>query len=91
MIAMEQVFLVVAIILVITALIAIYRAVKGPTLPDRLVAIQVIGTATLIVLVLIAYITNQPLFIDVALTYALLNFLLAVIAGRYLITGEVFK
>ncbi|WGI17503.1 monovalent cation/H+ antiporter complex subunit F [Methanonatronarchaeum sp. AMET-Sl] len=89
--AIEQTFLAAAIILVITALIAVYRAIEGPTLPDRLVAIQVIGTATLIVLVLIAYITNQPLFIDVALTYALLNFLLAVIAGRYMITGEIFQ
>ncbi|RZN62246.1 monovalent cation/H+ antiporter complex subunit F [Methanonatronarchaeum sp. AMET6-2] len=88
---LEQTFLIAAIILVITALIAVYRAIKGPTLPDRLVAIQVIGTATLIVLVLIAFITHQPLFIDVALTYALLNFLLAVIAGRYMITGEIFR
>ena len=88
---LQQTFLIAAIILVLAALIAIYRAIKGPTLPDRLVAIQVIGTATLVVLVLIAYITQQPLFVDIALTYALLNFLVAVIAARYMITGEIFR
>ncbi len=90
MIDLEPFLFAVAIILMITAVLAAYRAIVGPTIADRLVAISVIGTTTLIVLVLISYIYNQPTFVDIALTYAMLNFIVSVAAGRYLQTGRIF-
>lgn len=59
------------------ALIAFYRVLRGPTLPDRVVAVNGIGTATVVVLALLAVGLDEPGLLDVALVYALLNFLLS--------------
>lgn len=90
MIPLQSIFFAVAIILMSTAILAAYRAIVGPTIADRLVAISVIGTTTLVVLVLVGYIYQQPIFVDISLTYAMLNFIVAVAAGRYLQTGGIF-
>lgn len=91
MIEVQPFFFAVAIILMSTAIMVAYRAIIGPTVADRLVAISVIGTTTLIVLILVAYIYNQPIFVDISLTYAMLNFIVAVAAGRYLQMGKIFE
>jgi len=83
-------FLFTALLLVWASMLCIYRTVVGPTVPDRIVAVNVIGTCTIVIHVLIAFIGNQPMFIDIALTYALLNFLVTLVAARYLATGRIF-
>jgi multicomponent Na+:H+ antiporter subunit F len=55
----------------------LYRAVVGPTTQDRVVAINAIGTTTVVVIALVAGTLDQPGFLDVALVYAMLNFLLS--------------
>ena len=87
---MGEAFLWTSLVLTLAAALCLYRVLKGPTVPDRIVAVNVIGTYALVLLVLIAYISGQVWFIDIALTYALLNFLIAIIAARYLGTGRVF-
>ncbi len=87
---MGEAFLWTGLVLTLAAALCLYRVLKGPTIPDRIVAVNVIGTYALVVLVLIAYISGQLFFIDIALTYALLNFLIAIVAARYLGTGSVF-
>ncbi|MFC1787405.1 monovalent cation/H+ antiporter complex subunit F [Halobacteriota archaeon] len=87
---MGEAFLWTGLVITLAAALCLYRVLKGPTVPDRIVAVNVIGTYALVVLVLIAYVSGQVMFIDIALTYALLNFLIAIIAARYLGTGRVF-
>jgi multicomponent Na+:H+ antiporter subunit F len=87
---MGEAFLWTCLVITLAAALCLYRVLKGPTVPDRIVAVNVIGTYALVVLVLIAYISGQVFFIDIALTYALLNFLIAIVAARYLGTGSVF-
>ena len=87
---MGEAFLWTGLVLTLAAALCLYRVLKGPTIPDRIVAVNVIGTYALVVLVLIAYISGQVMFIDIALTYALLNFLIVIIAARYLGTRRVF-
>lgn len=87
---MGEAFLWTGLVITLAAALCLYRVLKGPTVPDRIVAVNVIGTYALVVLVLIAYISGQVFFIDIALTYALLNFLIAIVAARYLGTGSVF-
>jgi multicomponent Na+:H+ antiporter subunit F len=77
-------FLFVALALCFTALLCFYRLIVGPTVPDKIVAAQVIGTNTMAVLVLIAVIYDQPMFIDITLTYAMLSFLAIIAVARYL-------
>ncbi|PTD93675.1 hypothetical protein C9439_06395 [archaeon SCG-AAA382B04] len=90
MIDLQTIFFATAVILMATAILVGYRAIIGPTIGDRLVAISVFGTTTLVVLVLVGYVYNQPIFVDISLVYAMLNFVVAVAAGRYLQTGGIF-
>lgn len=87
---MEIFYLITGIILAINAFLCLYRAVAGPTLPDRILAINIVGTKTLVILVLIAYIFHQAMYLDVALIYGLLNFIVTVAAARYLETGVIW-
>ncbi|WP_435348776.1 monovalent cation/H+ antiporter complex subunit F [Haloarchaeobius sp. HRN-SO-5] len=66
-----------ALLVVVAVLASFYRVVRGPTLPDRVVAVNGIGTATVVVLTLLSVGLDEPGFIDIALVYALLNFLLS--------------
>jgi multicomponent Na+:H+ antiporter subunit F len=65
------------------ALIGLYRIYAGPTAPDRVIATNVVGTNTVIVIALIAAAFQQPVFLDVALVYALLNFLLSIAFSKF--------
>lgn len=85
----DTAFILVGITLALTSFFCLYRAVKGPSAPDRVVAINVIGTKTLVILVLFAFIYGRTLYIDVAIVYALINFLATITISRYLELGRV--
>ena len=76
--------------LVLLTFAALYRAVVGPSPADRVVAINVIGTKTMMILVLIGFIFHEaPFYIDVAMVYALISFLLTIGVARYLEKGTI--
>lgn len=58
-----------------TMALALVRALKGPTIYDRILAVNVFGTKTVLVVALITYVTGHADLIDVALVYALINFI----------------
>jgi multicomponent Na+:H+ antiporter subunit F len=73
-------------LLLVAALIAIglYRVWAGPTVFDRLVAVALVSVNGVVVLVLLGFAFERPgLFIDIALGFALLAFLLPIALGRY--------
>jgi multicomponent Na+:H+ antiporter subunit F len=72
--------------LVVLAVPVGYRVVAGPTMQDRVVAANVAGTTTVVVVALLAAGTGDPGLLDVALVYGLLNFLLSVGFAR--VVGE---
>jgi len=78
-----NIFLVTAAIFVVLAIAMFYRAVAGPTTQDRLLAVNVLGTNTVVILALLAAGLDQPWFLDIALIYALLNFLMAVAISKF--------
>jgi multicomponent Na+:H+ antiporter subunit F len=59
------------------------RVVRGPTTPDRVIAVNVLGTTTVVVIALLAAALGEPGFLDVALVYALLNFLLSLGLAKF--------
>lgn len=79
----DDVFLGAAALFVLLAIAMFYRAVAGPTTQDRLLAVNVLGTNTVVILALLAAGLDQPWFLDVALIYALLNFLMAVAVSKF--------
>jgi multicomponent Na+:H+ antiporter subunit F len=65
-----------ATIAVIVAMsIALARAILGPTLYDRVLAGNAVGTKTILLLGLMGFLTGRPEFLDIALLYALMNFI----------------
>jgi multicomponent Na+:H+ antiporter subunit F len=69
--------------LVVLAGALFWRVVVGPTTADRVVAVNVIGTAAVVVISLLGAALGEPGFLDVALVYALLNFLLSLGLARF--------
>jgi len=64
----------VAIIAVLIALtLAVVRALKGPTVFDRVMAANAVGTGAILLLALFGFLTGRPEFLDIGLLYALLN------------------
>jgi multicomponent Na+:H+ antiporter subunit F len=61
-----------------------WRALRGPTLQDRVIAVNAMGTSTIVVVVLVGAAVDEPGFVDVALVYGLLNFLLSIGVARFL-------
>lgn len=69
-------------ILIGIAVVVLYRAVRGPTIQDRVIAVNVAGTNTVVVLVLVALALGFPDVLDIAIVYALLNFVLSIAVAR---------
>jgi len=76
-------FLSAAAFLVVLAVAVLYRAVVGPTMQDRVLAVNVLGTNTVLILALLALALDSESFLDIALVYALLNFLMAVAISKF--------
>jgi multicomponent Na+:H+ antiporter subunit F len=68
---------------VVASLVAVWRIVRGPTMPDRVIAINVIGSNVVIVIALLAAAIGEPGALDIALVYALLNFLLSIAISKF--------
>jgi len=87
----EWVFLPIALLIALTILLSLYRATLGPGVFNRVAAINVIGTKTIVLLVIIGYIFERPLFFDISLLYAILNFIGTLAFAKYLERGEVWS
>lgn len=61
--------------LIATMSLALLRALLGPTVYDRVLAVNMFGTKTVLLLAVIAFLFGRPDFLDLALAYALINFI----------------
>lgn len=71
------------IAILIAMLIAILRAALGPTLYDRILAINAFGTKTVLFIAVLGYFMGRPDFLDIALVYALINFISIIAVLRF--------
>ncbi len=63
---------------------SLYRGVVGPTVPDRLIGANAIGSKTTALLIIIGLLFDRvDMFVDIALAYAMLNFIAVLAAARY--------
>ncbi|MCF4164102.1 monovalent cation/H+ antiporter complex subunit F [Zavarzinia compransoris] len=74
-----------AIAIFATFALALIRAFAGPTVFDRVLALNVIGTKTILLIAVLGFATDRYDFIDIALVYAVLNLIGTVAVLRYLI------
>lgn len=81
---MSNFFIASGIVLCLFMLLALYRTVFGPTIIDRMMGANTIGTKTTVLLIIIGTIYGRvDMFVDIALAYAMLNFIVTIAASRY--------
>jgi multicomponent Na+:H+ antiporter subunit F len=81
---MMGLFLVAALVLLAFMGLLLYRIVVGPTVIDRLLAVNVIGTKSIVILIIMGILFDRvAMFIDIALAYGLLNFIASLAAAKY--------
>jgi multicomponent Na+:H+ antiporter subunit F len=86
---MTTAFLAMAIVASVLIAVNFIRVVLGPTIYDRLLGIGVIGTNAVLLLALIGFIYGRPDgFLDLAITYAILNFVGVVAVAKFLDRGS---
>lgn len=85
---MHGLFVFSIIFLAVTVMICSYRAIKGPKAADRLIAINVIGTKTVVLICILSFILKETYFIDVVLVYALISFVSSLVIARYIENRE---
>jgi multicomponent Na+:H+ antiporter subunit F len=60
--------------LLVTMALALIRAIKGPSIYDRILAANMFGTKTVLMIAVLGFLMGRPEFMDIALAYALINF-----------------
>ena len=90
---MDAILLGVVIFVLLGALLVLLRALLGPTLYDRILAVNVVGTKTVIFLALLGFLGGEPEilrpgFLDIALLYALVNYLMTVAILKFVERGR---
>jgi multicomponent Na+:H+ antiporter subunit F len=68
-------YYVVSLAILVTMGLALARAIIGPSVYDRVLAVNMFGTKTVLLLAIIAFLYGRPDFLDLALAYALINFI----------------
>lgn len=68
----------------LTYLAALYRLIKGPSIPDRIIVIDLVASATIGIVLTLIIITGETIYINVALVIALIVFMGTVAFAKYL-------
>jgi multicomponent Na+:H+ antiporter subunit F len=66
-----------------TMVLALIRGFAGPSVFDRILALNMFGTKTVLLIALAAFVTHRPDFLDLALVYALINFIGVIAVLRF--------
>ncbi|MBK5099627.1 MAG: pH regulation protein F [Desulfobacteraceae bacterium] len=81
---MDSIFLYSSLYLAVLMILSLYRGVVGPTVVDRMIGVNAIGSKTTVLLILIGLLYHRvDMFVDIALAYAMLNFIAVLAASRY--------
>lgn len=81
---MSQILLAVAALgMLVTMSLALVRALWGPTVFDRILAVNMFGTKTVLMIGVLGFLSGRPAFLDIAVVYALMNFISIIAVLRY--------
>lgn len=84
-------FIAAMIAILITMLLALARSFIGPTVYDRILAANGFGTKTVLLIAVLGFLTGRPEFLDVALVYALINFIGIIAVLKYFEYGNLHR
>ena len=74
--------------ILVTMVLAIVRALQGPTVYDRILAVNMFGTKTVLIIALLGFLSGRPDFLDIALVYALINFIGTIAVLKFVRYGD---
>lgn len=77
-----------AVAILVAMLLALIRALLGPTVYDRILTVNMFGTKTVLILAVLSFMAGRPEFVDIALAYALINFIGTVAVLRFFEYGS---
>ncbi|MCL7488260.1 MAG: monovalent cation/H+ antiporter complex subunit F [Desulfobulbaceae bacterium] len=81
---MEKYIICIGVALLILMLVTLVRVIRGPSTIDRLVGVNVIGTkSTILIIIMGTLLGRVEMYVDIALAYALLNFIASLAAARF--------
>lgn len=81
-------YYVVSLAILITMILAIVRALLGSSVYDRVLAVNLFGTKTVLLVSVLAFLYGRPDFLDLALAYALINFIGVLAVLQFFQSGE---
>ncbi|NNF14615.1 MAG: pH regulation protein F [Gemmatimonadetes bacterium] len=81
-------FFVATIGILVSMTIALIRALLGPTVYDRVMAVNIFGTKTVLLIAVLGFLTGRPEFLDLALVYALINFIGTIAVLKFFEFGD---
>ena len=74
--------------ILISMTLAIVRALLGPTMYDRVLAVNTFGTKTVLLIAALGFLTERPEFLDLAIVYALINFIVTIAVLKFFEYGD---
>lgn len=80
---METVYAIASFGILFSMALALIRASRGPTVFDRILAVNMFGTMTVLFIGIMGYLSQRPDFLDIAIVYALMNFISIIAVLRY--------
>jgi multicomponent Na+:H+ antiporter subunit F len=81
---MSNFILVVAVLIAVISAAGLFRVIVGKTVFDRVIASGMIGNSGILLLILVGFIYDRvDMFVDIAIAYALLNFVAVIVIGKY--------
>ncbi|HIF38704.1 MAG TPA: pH regulation protein F [Gemmatimonadetes bacterium] len=84
-------FVVATVSLAIAMMLVMIRAMVGPTAYDRVLALNSFGTKTVLLIAVLGFLMGRPEFLDLALVYALINFIGTIAVLKYFEIGDLGK
>ncbi|MBL4616010.1 MAG: cation:proton antiporter [Magnetovibrio sp.] len=76
-------FSVACVVIILSMTLSLFRAFIGPTVFDRILAVNVTGTLTVALIAVYGFLDGRPEFLDIALLYALINFVGTIAVSKY--------
>jgi len=83
-----DVFTTALFLVLVTMALALLRALRGPTLFDRILAVNLCGTSPVLGISVLGFVTGRPAFLDIALVYALISFITTIATLKYFEYGS---
>lgn len=74
--------------ILLSMVLVLVRALLGPTVYDRVMAVNIFGTKTVLLIAVLGFLTGRPEFLDLAIVYALINFIGTIAVLKFFEFGD---